>query len=58
MQGIGARKNGLSAALLLESYVLLHYFEGAGGLTGRTFSNMNENTAAILMLEAPNLQNE
>ena len=56
VQGIGAHKNGFLAAMLLESYVLLQSFEGARGAHGEDFSNMNENTAAILMLEAVNLQ--
>ena len=33
-KGIGAHKNGFLTAMLLESYVLLHYFEGARKLTG------------------------
>ena len=33
-KGIGAHKNGFFTAMLLESYVLLHYFEGARRLTG------------------------
>ena len=33
-KGIGAHKNGFLTAMLLESYVLLHYFEGARRLTG------------------------
>ena len=35
VQGVGAHNNGFLTAMLLESYVLLHYFEGgAGTLTG------------------------
>ncbi len=41
MQGIGTHKNSLLAAMLLECYVLLHYFKRGGGQQGRRCTHMN-----------------
>ena len=38
MQGIGAHKKGFLAAMWLECYVLLHYFERARGTKGGFWS--------------------